>query len=104
VSNSSDARISKTPGVCGGKSCITGHRIRVLDVVVWREHHCMMPDEIVSQFPTITPADVYAALAYYFDHIQEIQEEMRSERALAENSAAAIHRCSKQSCGMNAWR
>lgn len=29
--------ITKTPGVCGGKACISGHRIRVLDIVVWHE-------------------------------------------------------------------
>ena len=44
----------------------------------------MSPDEIVSQIPTITLADVHAALAYYFDHLEEIQQEMRAERTLAE--------------------
>ena len=80
----SDGRISRTPGVCGGKACIAGHRVRVLDVVVWHEHQGMTPDEIVSQFPTITLADVHAALANYFDHPEEIQQEMQAERAFAE--------------------
>jgi uncharacterized protein (DUF433 family) len=80
----SESRITQTPGVCGGKACIAGHRIRVLDIVAWHEHHGMTPDEIVSHFPTITLADVHAALAYYFDHIEEIREEMRAERAFAE--------------------
>lgn len=44
----------------------------------------MTPDEIVSHVPTITLADVHAALAYYFDHIEEIQLEMRAEREFAE--------------------
>ncbi len=26
--------ITKTPGVCGGKACIAGHRIRAMDVLV----------------------------------------------------------------------
>ena len=82
----STGRIGRTPGVCGGKACIAGHRVRVLDVVVWHEHQGMPPDEIVSHVPTITLADVHAALAYYFDHIDEIQEEMRAERAFAEES------------------
>jgi len=76
-------RITKTPGVCGGKARIAGHRVRVLDVVAWSEHEGMTPDEIVSHVPSITLADVHASLAYYFDHIEEIQEEMRAERALA---------------------
>jgi len=82
--NLSDSRICRTPGVCGGKTCIAGHRIRVLDVVAWHEHQGMTADEIVSQYPTITLADVHAALAYYFDHVEEIQQEMRTERAHAE--------------------
>jgi uncharacterized protein (DUF433 family) len=81
---SPQSRISRTPGVCGGKACIAGHRVRVLDVVVWHEHHGLTPDEIVSHVPSITLADVHAALAYYFDHIEEIREEMRAERAFAE--------------------
>lgn len=81
---STEDRISRTPGVCGGKACIAGHRVRVLDVVVWHEHQGMSPDEIVSQVPSLTLADVHAALAYYFEHLEEIREEMRAERAEAE--------------------
>ncbi len=86
MSISTEERISRTPGVCGGKACIAGHRVRVLDVVAWHEHQGMTPDEIVSHFPTITLADVHAALAYYFDHIEEIQQEMRAERAFVEEA------------------
>ncbi|MGA7237469.1 MAG: DUF433 domain-containing protein [Bryobacteraceae bacterium] len=86
MSNATDRRITKTPDVCGGKACIAGHRVRVLDIVAWHEHQHMPPDEIVSHTPSITLADVHAALAYHFDHIDEIQEEMRQERALAEKS------------------
>jgi uncharacterized protein (DUF433 family) len=81
---SSEDRISRTPGVCGGKTCIAGHRVRVLDVVVWHEHQGMTPDEIVTHIPTISLADVHAALSYYFDHIDEIQQEMQEERVFAE--------------------
>ena len=77
-------RIAKTPGVCGGRACVAGHRVRVLDVVVWHEHQGMTPDDVVSHVPSLTLADVHAALAYYFDHMAEIQEEMRSERELVE--------------------
>ncbi|NEO28290.1 MAG: DUF433 domain-containing protein, partial [Kamptonema sp. SIO4C4] len=52
-----------TPEICGGKPCIAGHRIRVQDIVIWHEQMGLSPDEIVSRHPTITLADVYAALA-----------------------------------------
>ena len=58
----------------------------MLDVVTWHEHHGLTPDEIVFQVPSITLAEVHAALAYYFDHIEEIQEEIRAERAIVDEA------------------
>ena len=77
-------RITKVPEICGGRASIAGHRVRVLDVVIWHEQHGLSPDEIVSQVPSITLADVHAALAYYYDHREDIQEEIRAEREQAE--------------------
>ena len=81
-----DDKIVKTAGICGGKARVAGHRVRVLDIVIWAEHQGMSADEIISHVPTLTLADVHAALAYYFDHIAEIQEEMRVERALSDEA------------------
>jgi uncharacterized protein (DUF433 family) len=72
------------PGVCGGKPCIAGTRIRVQDIFVWHELQGQSADEIVSQFPHLTMADVYAALTYYWDHRDEIQQQMSEETALVE--------------------
>jgi uncharacterized protein (DUF433 family) len=77
-------RITRTAGVCGGKACIAGTRIRVMDIVIWYEHQGMTPDEIVDQFPTIILSDVHTALAYYYDHIEEIRAEMRREEEVAD--------------------
>jgi uncharacterized protein (DUF433 family) len=73
-------RIVKTPETCGGRARIDGHRVRVQDVVIWYEYQGMTPDEIVSRIPSISLADVHSALAYYFDHVDEIQQEIRSDR------------------------
>ena len=73
--------IEITPGICGGKPRITGHRIRVQDVVIWHEQMGMSPDEIVSRYPTITLADVYAALTYYHDNLEEIRQQIRESEA-----------------------
>lgn len=72
------SHIRKTPGVCGGRACIAGHRVRVVDIVVWHEKRGYSPDEIVDMFPGITLADVYAALAYYFDNRAEIESDLRA--------------------------
>ena len=84
MATTAEDRITRTPGVCGGRARIPGHRVRVLDIVAWSEHQGMTPDEIVSHVPSLSLADVHAALAYYFDHLEEIQEEMRAEKALAD--------------------
>jgi uncharacterized protein (DUF433 family) len=62
---------------CGGKPCIAGTRIRVWDIYVLHERLGKSPDEIVNEYPEITLADVYAALAYYFDHQAEIDQQMK---------------------------
>ncbi len=72
-------RITKRPDVSGGKACIEGHRVRVLDIVTWHELMGMSADEIATQIPSITLSDIYAALAYYYDHVDEIQDEMSRE-------------------------
>lgn len=80
--------IAKTPDVCGGKACIAGHRVRVSDIVVWHEMRGYSLDEIVCMFPGITLADVHAALAYYFDNREEIEEEFRRDDAVVEQLRA----------------
>jgi uncharacterized protein (DUF433 family) len=71
--------IEITPGVCGGKPRVAGHRIRVQDIAVWHEMQGQSPDEIVGRFPQLSLADVHAALAYYFDHREEILGEIRQD-------------------------
>lgn len=80
--------IQITPGVCGGKPRIAGHRIRVQDIVIWYEHLNMSPDEIVYHHPSITLADVHAALAYYYDHLEEIRQQIRESETFATQMAA----------------
>ena len=75
--------IMKTPGICGEKACIAGHRVRVSDIIVWHERRGYSPDQVVDMFPGITLADVYAALAYYFDHRDEIESEFRESEKWA---------------------
>ncbi len=81
-------RITKTPGIQGGKACIAGHRIRVMDIVIWQEDLSMGPDEIVAAYPELTLSDVHAALAYYFDNVEEIRNDIRRNDQLADELRA----------------
>lgn len=84
----STEHIAKTPGVCGGKACIAGHSIRVMDIVRMHERGGRSPDQITDEFPSITLGDVHAALAYYFDHRDEIEAEFRKEREVTDRMRA----------------
>lgn len=77
-------RITKTPNIQGGKACIAGHRIRVMDIVIWHEDLSMSPDEIVAAYPELTLSDVHAALAYYFDNVAEIRNDIRHNEVVAD--------------------
>lgn len=84
MSSVSTEHIEITPGVCGGKPRIAGRRITVQDVAMWHERAGMSPDEIAATYK-LSLADVYAALAYYHDHREEIRERMRADEDFAES-------------------
>ncbi len=72
-------RIVSTPGTCGGKPRIDGHRITVKHIVLDHQRVGMSPDEIVSAYPSLTISDVYAALAYYHDHRADIDADIKAD-------------------------
>jgi uncharacterized protein (DUF433 family) len=74
------AHVVCTPGMLGGEPRIDGHRIRVRDVVAARDIDGLSPDDIIHRaFPSLTLAEVYAALAYFEDHRDEIDAFSRAE-------------------------
>jgi uncharacterized protein (DUF433 family) len=57
---------------CGGQPVVAGTRIRVATILTaYRQG--MGIEEIVQQYPGIRPADVHDALAYAYDHLDEIE-------------------------------
>lgn len=68
-----------TPGTCGGKPRIDGTRIRVQDVVDWHVRLGQSVDEILLHFSHLKRADIYAALAYYYDHQEEMDAQRRAD-------------------------
>ena len=80
--------IVRTPGTCWGKPRIAGTRIKVEQVVIWHERIGMSPEKIVSEWPHLTLADVYAALTYYHDHRDEIDRDLAEGERLFEELTA----------------
>ena len=74
------AHIVHSPGMLGGEARVDGHRIRVRDVVAARDRGGLTPEEIAATvYPDLTLAKVYAALAYYEDHREEIDRAFEDE-------------------------
>jgi uncharacterized protein (DUF433 family) len=59
-------------------------RIRVAQIVMDYLYQGWSPDEICNQYRHLNPAEVHAALAYYFDHQAEIEKEIEEEIKLVE--------------------
>ncbi len=78
-----DAHIEITPGRCGGKPHIAGRRITVQDIVIWHERLGKNADEIATEYD-LSLADIYAALAFYFDHREQIDASLHADQAFAE--------------------
>lgn len=58
--------ITIEPGKRGGKPCIRGMRITVYDVLEYLASG-MSKEEILSDFPYLTEADILASLSYAAD-------------------------------------
>jgi len=76
--NIEKCHIEITPGICGGKPRIAGTRIKV-SLIYLLTVDGMSPDDIVAAYPHLTLGDVHAALAYYFDHVEAINNEIRED-------------------------
>jgi uncharacterized protein (DUF433 family) len=68
-----EARIQKTPGVCGGDACIRGTRIMVWLLVLMKRDG-LEEERILSNFPDLSRADLAAAWEYDRLHPEEIKD------------------------------
>ena len=69
--------------VAGGQPRIAGRRITVRDVALWHEYLGRSADEIAAEYE-LTLAQVYAALAYSFDHRLEVDRSLVERDAMVE--------------------
>lgn len=72
-----------TPGVVGGRPRIAGHRITVQNIVIWHEWMKLCTDEIAAEYD-LNLSEIYAALAYYYDNREQIDERIRTDETFVE--------------------
>jgi uncharacterized protein (DUF433 family) len=63
-------RITSDPNVCHGKACIKGTRVMV-SVILDNLAAGLTAEEVVASYPSSTPDDVRAAIAYAVEIARE---------------------------------
>jgi uncharacterized protein (DUF433 family) len=65
--------------ICGGRPIIKGTRISIVDIA---EYYLMglNPEEIQRELPHLHLAQIYDAIAYYFDHREAIDRDREKGR------------------------
>ncbi len=86
--------ITQSPGVCGGRPRIAGTGVSVRRIAGWYKLG-LTPEEIATEIPHLTLAQVHAALTYYHANRDQMDAEMDAERAEAERLERE-HRASRQ--------
>lgn len=56
----------------------------LFDIVIWEFQNGACPEDIVSGYPTLQLADVYAVLAYYLRHREEVDKYLQEGEEEAE--------------------
>ena len=77
------SHITKDPEICGGRACIDGTRVRVLDIAALADGG-QTPSQIQSAYPHLSLAQVHAALSYAYEYPKEIEAQLEEDRRLAE--------------------
>ena len=76
--------IIQDKGVCGGRPRIVGTRIKVQHIILEYERLGWTPDQICDAHPGLTLADVHAAISYYYDHKDEIDNAIQEDEEFLE--------------------
>lgn len=87
--------LTRDADISNGAPIIRGTRTTVRAVAEYHQRAGMSADDILMALPYLRAAEVYAALAYYFDHQPEIDAEIEAENdfeALRELSGGRLLR------------
>jgi len=73
-----------------GVAYVSGTQTKVIEIALDRIAHHWDADEIQRQHRHLSLGQIYAALAYYFDHQRELDEQIEEQvRSVSQSRAAA---------------
>ena len=67
-----------------GVPIITGTTMKVVELVSEKIAYGWSPEELHFQHPYLTLGQIYSALAYYWDHMEEINQDIERRSRYAE--------------------
>ncbi|HEX8681788.1 MAG TPA: DUF433 domain-containing protein [Ardenticatenaceae bacterium] len=67
-----------------GVPVIAGTTMKVIELVLAHQAYSMGPDELHDSFPYLSMGQIYSALAYYWDHKEELDEDIQRRHELVE--------------------
>jgi uncharacterized protein (DUF433 family) len=74
----------KAPRACGGRARIDEARVRVYNLVA--QHKAGASGEKTREpYPDLTPAQIHAALAYYYNNREGIDADLAGDEASAQS-------------------
>jgi uncharacterized protein (DUF433 family) len=68
-----------------GIPCITGSTMKVVELITAHFVHGWSPEELHFQYPHLSMSQIHSALAYYWDHKQEIDADREQRYQFSEN-------------------
>ena len=85
--------IVRSDDIRGGRPRVAGTGVTVRRIVGWYKQG-LTPEEIITEVPHLSLAQVYATLTYYHANREEIEADITTEAATAERLAKqhALHR------------
>lgn len=78
------SHIVQDDGICGGQPRIAGTRLKVQHIALEYDRLGWTPDQICDAHPEISLAEVHAAISYYYDHKEEIDQAIREDTEFVE--------------------
>lgn len=60
-----------------GVPVIAGANTKVIEVALAHKAHGMSPEELAYQLPHLSMGQIHSALAYYWDHKQELDQDIQ---------------------------
>ncbi|MDZ4764571.1 MAG: DUF433 domain-containing protein [Chloroflexota bacterium] len=80
--------IGANPNIRNGRPIIVGTTMRVQDIAIGFVHKGYAVEDLVMQYPHLSHSQIHAALAYYYAHKDEIDQQIESDDAFYQQAKA----------------